>query len=155
MRLWHCCRLILLPPARLPPPLGAAVSTLPFLLPPTPLPRPPPLSVSRHLRRIAPPAFNPSAAPIALWARLLSSLFHSVFQCLCLLFRSCSMSSPLISPLFFPVPFFTEPTHQYCIELFPSLLSDLAVIEPERSRQMDFCEKDTVMFGSLLLPSAN
>ena len=67
--------------------------------------------------------------------------------------------------LFFRVPFHllppSVPLHQtrsltqYRIDWFCSVLSDLAVIVPERSRQIDFSEKDTVMFGNLLLHRAN
>lgn len=71
-----------------------------------------------------------------------------------------SLWNPLFSLLLLPFSSFSllSSVHsltQYCIERFPSLLSDLAVIEPERSRRIDFSEKDTVMSGNLLLPCTN
>lgn len=54
-----------------------------------------------------------------------------------------------------PVPDSVRSCTQYCIDWFPSVFSDLAVIVPERSQQIDFSEKDTVMFGNLWLHRAN
>lgn len=79
------------------------------------------------------------------------SQFYSLLSPIAL---SLSLWVRVLFPLFPP----SESVHsltQYCIERFPSLLSDHAVIEPERSRQIDFSEKDSVMFGYLLLPRAN
>lgn len=75
--LWHCCRLILLPPTRLQPPLGppspCSISTLFF---------PSPISVSCNLLRNVPSAFNPSATSVI----LLTQFYHTGR-------RSCTFSS--------------------------------------------------------------
>lgn len=89
------------------------------------------------------------------------SFYHSAswFHCPCFTlstpFETLLFSLPLLRFSSFPLLWSVHSLTQYCIERFPSLLSDLAVIEPERSQRIDFSEKDTVMSGNLLLPCTN
>lgn len=137
--LWHCCGLILLPPARLQPPSGPL--SPPFLSFPI-----------LHLRL----ALSGSASP-HLPSLFLHWSFHLPF-CLFTLPQSPSLSLYPLSSYhpFHPSAADLVRSHtQYGIDWFSSVFSDLAVIVPERSRQIDFSEKDTVMFGNLWLHRAN
>lgn len=147
--LWHCCRLILLPPTRLQPPLGPpsprSISTLfsPFFF------LYQFLAISRGMCLLLSIPLPPRSF---FW---LNSITQVTVLALSLLYSPFEMPISLSASSLFCSLLQRVHSHQYCIELFPSLLSDLAVIEPERSPQMDFSEKDTVMSGNLLLPCAN
>lgn len=155
--LWHCCRLILLPPARLQPPSGpSSLSSISTFFNPS--------SMARNLLLYVPVSFPSLRLPghSSVWILSFLSLFL-----LSQFFSPPSLCNPTISLPLCPRPLSSFPSFcppasdlvhsrtQYCIDWFPSVLSDLAVIVPERSWQIDFSEKDTVMFGNLLLHSAN
>lgn len=145
--LWHCCRLILLPPTRLQPPLGLRLHApfLPFFSPLLYQF----LAISCGMCLLLSIPLPPRSF---FW---LNSITQVAVLALSLLYSPFEMPLSLSASSVFCSLLQRVRSHQYCIELFPSLLSDLAVIEPERSPQMDFSEKDTVMSGNLLLPCAN
>lgn len=130
------------------------------------------------------PAHKITAASVSFLSPLLFYLFQSFTQSLQSLAACASSQSPLrparscipnvheyvfalavLIPLTFQTPLLRPRFRRLCpfppplrlnrIERFPSLLPDLAVIVSPRSRQMDFSEKDTVVFGNLLLLRAN
>lgn len=149
--LWQCCRQILLPPARLQPPSGpSSLSSISTSFNPSPMARNLPLNV--------PPPFHPFTFVVIPLIPVFTFPFFFLRP-----FSSQLHSLPFMSASsFFFFPSFRPPASdsvrsrtQYRIDWFPSVFSDLAVIVPERSRQIDFSEKDTVMFGNLWLHRAN
>lgn len=143
--LWPRCRLIFLPPARLQPPPGpSSLSSIFYLFPSF-------IHGSQSLHRMC---FQLVVIP-------LSQVLPVFLSPLCFLSPFMSsflfplVLSPLLLLLLLPAPDLVRARTQYCIDWFPSVFSDLAVIVPERSRRIDFSEKDTVMFRNLLLHHAN
>lgn len=151
---WRRCRLILLPPTRLRATFRAVLTLLHFhhfqsfiRVPQSQAER---ISVLSH----------PFASPVIPLIRF--RLFVISFSLLFLFTLSLSLPAFPCPNLLSCFPSFCHPTSdsgrsrtQYAIDWFPSAFSDLAVIVPERSRQMDFSEKDTVMFSNLWLQRAN
>lgn len=153
--LWHRCRLILLPPTRLRATFRAVLTILHFHRFQSFI------HVPQSLAECISVLFHPFASPVIPLIRF--CLFVISFSLSFAVTASLSLSPPFLCPS--PLSWFPSFHHprsdsvhsctQYGIDWFPSAFSDLVVIVPERSRQIDFSEKDTVMFSNLWLQRAN